>query len=115
MGQGEIRAYWEDLWTRHGLRAHTRCGTEVVRATWDAHAQTYDVVLEDVAARECRSVKARVVLSAVGGFRSPRVPGEQELPGAGTFEGERWHSAAWRHDVPLAGKRVGVIGNGCSA
>ncbi|KAH9998112.1 hypothetical protein BJV74DRAFT_877223 [Russula compacta] len=108
VGQGEIRAYWEDLWTRHGLRAHTRCGTEVVRATWDAHAQTYDVVLEDVSTRECRSVKARVVLSAVGGFRSPRVPGEQELPGAGTFEGERWHSAAWQHDVPLAGKRVGV-------
>ncbi|KAI0256955.1 hypothetical protein BJV78DRAFT_1168189 [Lactifluus subvellereus] len=32
-----------------------------------------------------------------------------------TFRGDAWHSAEWRHDVVLAGKRVGVIGNGCSA
>jgi cation diffusion facilitator CzcD-associated flavoprotein CzcO len=86
-----------------------------VRATWDAHAQAYDVVLEDVATRVCRSVRARVVLGALGGFQSPRLPGPEELRDIEAFEGERWHSAEWRHDVPLAGKRVGVIGNGCSA
>jgi cation diffusion facilitator CzcD-associated flavoprotein CzcO len=122
-GQRDIHAYCEAVWSRHGLRAHTRFGTEVVSATWDAHAQAYAVVLEDVASaaadpleherKRRRTVMARVVLSAVGGFRSPRVP--EDLCGVETFCGESWHSAAWRHDVPLAGKRVGVIGNGCSA
>jgi len=115
--QREIRAYAEALWTQRGLRAHTRLGTEVVSATWDARAQAYDVVLEDVATvpRARRTVRARVVLSAVGGFQSPRVPEELRRAGVESFQGERWHSAEWRHDVPLAGKRVGVVGNGCSA
>jgi len=47
-GQPEIRAYWEGIWASRGLRAHTRFGTEVVSATWDAQSQTYAVVLEDV-------------------------------------------------------------------
>lgn len=111
--QREIRTYWEELWTRYGLCAHTRLGTEVVRATWDAHAQHYTVVLEDVTSKACRTVSAKVVLSATGGFQQPRIP--EDLLGLETFLGDKWHSAAWRHDVSLAGKRVGVIGNGCSA
>jgi cation diffusion facilitator CzcD-associated flavoprotein CzcO len=111
--QREVHAYWDALWARHGLRAHTRLGTEVVRATWDARAQQYTVLLEDVASKACRTISARVVLGATGGFQQPRVP--EDLPGLETFLGDKWHSAAWRHDVPLSGKRVGVIGNGCSA
>ena len=33
----------------------------------------------------------------------------------GSFAGPAWHSAEWRHDVDLTGKRVGVIGTGGSA
>jgi 4-hydroxyacetophenone monooxygenase len=32
-----------------------------------------------------------------------------------TFEGPSFHSARWRHDIDLAGKRVAVIGTGASA
>jgi cation diffusion facilitator CzcD-associated flavoprotein CzcO len=109
-----MRAYIEAVWTRRGLRAHTRFGTEVVRATWDERTQAYALVLEDVESRARRTVTARVVLNATGRFLRPRVP-EELLAGIETFRGERWHSAEWRHDVPLAGKRVGVVGNGCSA
>ena len=111
--QPDMRAYIEAVWARRGLRTHTRFGTEVVRATWDEHAQSYAVVLKDVASRACRTVTARVVLNAGGRFLRPRMP--EELVGVETFRGERWHSAEWRHDVPLAGRRVGVVGNGCSA
>jgi cation diffusion facilitator CzcD-associated flavoprotein CzcO len=37
------------------------------------------------------------------------------LQGIETFKGEVFHSARWRHDVDLRGKRVGVLGNGSSA
>jgi cation diffusion facilitator CzcD-associated flavoprotein CzcO len=85
-----------------------------VRATWDADARTYAVELEDAVTRTRRTVVARVIINATGGFQAPRVP--EDLRGsAGAFEGACCHSARWRHDVPLEGKRVGVVGNGCSA
>ena len=37
------------------------------------------------------------------------------LPGLADFAGPMFHSAQWRSDVDLAGKRVAVIGTGASA
>ncbi len=42
----------------------------------------------------------------------PNVP---PIPGLESFEGPAFHTAEWRHDVDLAGKRVAVVGTGCSA
>ena len=44
---------------------------------------------------------------------SPKYP--KDIRGKENFEGIQFHSARWRHDVLLSGKRVGVIGNACSA
>ncbi len=35
--------------------------------------------------------------------------------GAESFQGTKFHSGQWDHNVPYKGKRVGVIGSGCSA
>ena len=43
---------------------------------------------------------------------NPVVPA---IPGADTFAGPAFHSAQWRHDVDLTGKRVAVVGTGASA
>jgi cation diffusion facilitator CzcD-associated flavoprotein CzcO len=40
------------------------------------------------------------------------VPPIEELE---SFEGPAFHTAQWRHDVDLSGKRVAVVGTGCSA
>ena len=37
------------------------------------------------------------------------------IPGLDGFAGPTFHTARWRHDVDLAGKRVAVVGTGCSA
>jgi cation diffusion facilitator CzcD-associated flavoprotein CzcO len=37
------------------------------------------------------------------------------IPGLGDFAGPAFHTAEWRHDVDLAGRRVAVLGTGCSA
>ena len=55
---------------------------------------------------------ADVLITACGQLSQPSIP---PLPGLGDFGGEAFHTAQWRHDVPLAGKRVAVIGSGCSA
>src|SRR5262249_39008394 len=42
-------------------------------------------------------------------------PAYPPLPGLADFRGVAFHSARWRHDVPLGGKTVAVIGNAASA
>ena len=32
-----------------------------------------------------------------------------------SFAGPAFHTAEWRHDIDLAGRRVAVVGTGCSA
>lgn len=53
------------------------------------------------------------MIYAIGGFQEALYP--KDIPGRERFCGEIFHSARWRHDVILKNKRVGVIGNGCSA
>jgi cation diffusion facilitator CzcD-associated flavoprotein CzcO len=56
--------------------------------------------------------EADLLVTACGQLSVPSVP---SLPGLDGFEGPAFHSARWRHDVPIAGKRVAVVGSGCSA
>src|SRR5690606_8278318 len=57
-------------------------------------------------------VEARAVITAVGQLNRPRYP---EIKGRERLAGAAFHSAEWRHDVDLSGKRVAVIGTGASA
>lgn len=53
-----------------------------------------------------------ILLTAVGGFSTPR---EVHFPGLESFTGQIFHTAEWDHTCDYRGKRVAVIGNGCSA
>jgi cation diffusion facilitator CzcD-associated flavoprotein CzcO len=55
---------------------------------------------------------ARILVAGIGGLHIPHVP---RLPGREQFTGVTFHSARWRHDVDLTGKRVAVVGTGASA
>jgi 4-hydroxyacetophenone monooxygenase len=74
------------------------------RAMWTVTAKSKDGRTE--------TLEARAVITAVGQLNQPRYP---DLPGVGEFKGPAFHSARWRHDVDLKGKRVAVIGTGASA
>jgi cation diffusion facilitator CzcD-associated flavoprotein CzcO len=103
-GQREIQAYLRKCAADHGI--DVQYNSEVVRARYDDENATWTV--STTAGREYRG---RVLVMAVGPLHVPSVPA---LPGAEAFAGPRWHSARWRHDVDLAGKRVAVIGTGAS-
>lgn len=103
--------YFRRFADEHDLTAHVRFRTEVESMAWsDADGRWSVVVRGEGGARE--TIQANAVVSAVGQLNRPRMP---DIPGLGTFEGEAFHSAHWRHDVALAGKRVAVIGTGASA
>jgi len=104
--QAEIQAYLEDVARDHGVLDRIRTGTEVQSARWDEERGKW--LLETSAGPH----EADVLITACGQLSVPSVP---PLAGLERFEGPAFHTAKWRHDVDLDGKRVAVIGTGCSA
>jgi cation diffusion facilitator CzcD-associated flavoprotein CzcO len=105
--QADILAYLDDCARRHGLLPHIRFGTEVTEARWNEARCLWVVSTRDGALFETQAL-----ISATGQLNHPSRP---QLPGIETFAGPVFHSAEWRHDVDLAGKRIAVIGTGASA
>jgi cation diffusion facilitator CzcD-associated flavoprotein CzcO len=104
--QAEIQAYIEGVLRDHGVEDRVRTGTEVTHARWDADERRWHLQTS------AGPAQADVLLTACGQLSIPQVP---EIPGRERFAGPAFHSARWRHDVPLDGRRVAVIGTGCSA
>src|SRR5439155_12521328 len=101
-----IQTYLEDIARRYGDLDRIRTGTEVTRASWDEDDSKWRLETGN------GSHEADVLLTACGQLSVPKVP---PLPGLDDFDGPAFHTANWRHDVDLTGKRVAVIGTGCSA
>jgi cation diffusion facilitator CzcD-associated flavoprotein CzcO len=104
--QVEIQTYLEDVAREHGVLDRIRTGTEVTHARWVEDRHKWE--LETTAGRH----EADVLLTACGQLSVPKTP---PIPGLESFDGPAFHTARWRHDVDLAGKRVAVVGTGCSA
>ncbi|APE15018.1 flavin-containing monooxygenase [Mycolicibacterium pallens] len=107
----EYQAYLVALADKHDLRRHIRFGTEVEALWWDEQRQQWQI--HSRAADGVRSVDyASVVVTAAGYLNRPRFP---DLKGRETFAGTSIHSAQWVPTLDLTGKRVAVIGAGCTA
>lgn len=103
-GQAEILDYIRKTAAAEGLLDLVRTGTTVTAVEYvdDAWRVTTDTEV----------LEADLVVCATGQLSNPVVP---SIPGADTFAGPVFHSAQWRHDVDLTGKRVAVVGTGASA
>jgi 4-hydroxyacetophenone monooxygenase len=104
--QGSLLEYFRACADAFGIRPHIRFGTEVRSATWEEDRQQWRVTTNE------GDEHVDAVVSAVGQLNRPSFP---DIAGRDTFEGEWFHSARWRHDVDLTGKRVAIIGTGASA
>ena len=109
--QAEILAYLRRCADKFGVRDKIRFGCEVTAARFDEATALWRVDWRDAQGRACAG-HARALVSAVGLLSRPAIPA---LAGLATFQGPVFHSAQWRHDVPLQGKRIAVIGTGASA
>jgi len=105
-GQADIWAYLRDCAHRCGIEPHLRYHHEVREAAWDERQGHWTV--DTTRGR----LTADVLVAAGGPLADPSVP---DLPGLDTFAGTSFHSARWRHDHDLTGRRVAVIGTGASA
>ncbi len=106
-----LQGYFDRFADEHDLKRHIRFGTEVESMAWSDETRKWTLAVRRTDGSRA-TIRANAVVSAVGQLNQPRMP---EIPGLEGFEGEAFHSARWRHDVGLAGRRVAVIGTGASA
>ncbi|WP_293677087.1 NAD(P)-binding domain-containing protein [uncultured Phenylobacterium sp.] len=109
--QPVLLKYFRGVVDKYDLRRKIRFETMVETLAWDDARSVWRATLKS---RDGRSevVEANAVVTAVGQLNRPRFP---DIEGRETFAGPSFHSAEWRHDVDLKGKRVAVIGTGASA
>jgi cation diffusion facilitator CzcD-associated flavoprotein CzcO len=103
-GQESILRYLRACVRRFGLTQRVRLRTRVESAHWEDGRWRVETT---------RGVfRAATLIVATGPLSEPAVP---DLPGLDSFAGTSFHSARWRHDHDLTGRRVAVIGTGASA
>ncbi|MED5814406.1 NAD(P)/FAD-dependent oxidoreductase [Mycolicibacterium sp. 050232] len=108
--QPEILTYLENVMAKHDIAPHVRFSTEVTQAQWNDDSSTWRVIIRSADGPE-EELRARALICAVGQFSNPVIP---DIKGARTFVGPSFHTADWREDIDLTGKRVAVIGAGAS-
>ncbi len=107
----EIFDYFQRVAREYGVYARTRFGTEVIEARYDESTNMWEVLVRTPDG-SAETVRANIVVSAVGAFNKPKLP---NLPGRETFQGPQFHTARWPQGLDLTGKRVAVVGTGASA
>jgi len=137
---GVLMIDMEDEARRWGIDERIRFNVECVGAEWSDLTSLWTVKFLNLVTGEEFSRRCRVLISCIGIFREDNplsVPGTVPCPpaprscsfdipqptilylilsiGVESFEGDIWHSSQWNHQVSLKGKKVIVIGNGCSA
>jgi len=105
-GQAEIWSYLRHTADAFGATPHIRYRHDVTGARWN------DTEAQWTIETNSGTYHATVLVLALGPLSEPVLP---DLPGLNTFPGPAFHSARWRHDVDLRGRRVAVVGTGASA
>lgn len=98
----ELREYFENVTEKHGLKEYIKFNSEIDEAKFEDGRWK-------IKTKSGATDEADVLVCATGVLHHPNMPG---IKGIDTFAGPSFHSARWDHDVPLEGKRIGIIGNG---
>ncbi len=101
----EIVAYFEDVAHRYEVDARIQYEQEVTRCAFENGRWKIEMA-------DGSTDVGDFVIAATGVLHHPAYP---DFEGLDSFEGAVFHSSRWDHDVPLAGKRVGVVGTGSSS
>lgn len=108
--QPELLDYIRHIADAYDLRRNIRFETELTDARWNEQAKRWEVALRGKDGRE-ESLSGNVVISAAGLFNAPNMP---DIEGIESFRGRIFHTTGWDHGYDHRGKRVGLIGVGCT-
>ncbi|MFV0532036.1 MAG: flavin-containing monooxygenase [Cumulibacter sp.] len=107
--QAENEKYVNWIADHFALREHITFDTEVSAATWDEQAGMWNVDVDGPDG--ATTLRANVVITAVGFLSRPNIP---HITGIRNFSGDYFHTARWPLSLDMAGKRVAVVGSGCT-
>jgi cation diffusion facilitator CzcD-associated flavoprotein CzcO len=104
--QPELERYLKRCSEDFGVRDKIRFDCEIQSADWDDDACVWRLQTPQ------GTFTADVFVAAPGPLSEPSFP---DVPGLDSFEGDTFHTARWKKDADLRGKRVAVVGTGASA
>jgi 4-hydroxyacetophenone monooxygenase len=91
------------------VRGDIQFDTEVRSVVWDDAAAQWVITADQPEGRV--TLRANAVITSVGFLSRPNIP---HIDGIEDFGGSWFHTARWPAGLDLAGKRVAVIGTGCT-
>ena len=103
----EIFEYCQKLAEKFSFYEHCLFHTTVEKNEWDEEAGRWIVHTD-----RGDAMRARYLIQANGILTTPKLA---RIEGMETFQGESFHTSRWHYDIPLDGKRVGIIGTGATA
>lgn len=106
VAQREIEEYLQRSARKFGLESHCQFNTNITSVVYNEPGTW---TLKD---KEGKIREFDIVINAMGNQHTPQYP---NIKGMDTFKGESWHSTLWRHDVPIQGKKVIVVGSAAAA
>ncbi|WP_298508383.1 NAD(P)/FAD-dependent oxidoreductase, partial [uncultured Nocardioides sp.] len=107
--QGDNEKYFNWVADHFDIRDQIDFETELRSLTWDERTQHWIAHLDGPSGS--RELRANAVICGTGTFSRPSIPA---FEGVDDFGGVATHTARWPADLDLAGKRVGVVGSGCT-
>jgi 4-hydroxyacetophenone monooxygenase len=105
----ENQKYYDWVADKFDLRGDITFNTEVRSITWDEKAAMWEIRADGPQGE--RTLRANAVITGVGFLNRPNMP---TIKGMDQFEGQSWHTARWPDGVDLRGRRIAVIGTGCT-
>jgi 4-hydroxyacetophenone monooxygenase len=105
----ENQKYYDWVADEFGLRGDITFNTEVRALTWNESASMWEIEVEGP--QGTRTLRSNAVITGVGFLNRPNMP---TIEGMNEFQGRSWHTARWPDSVDLRGKRIAVIGTGCT-
>lgn len=103
----EILEYLNHCVNKYDLKKHLKTNTLVNDVKFNQETGLWKIT-----DKKKSSIKARLLLTAVGGLNEPLFP---KTKGINNFKGESFHSSNWNHNYNLKEKRIGIIGTGASS
>jgi 4-hydroxyacetophenone monooxygenase len=107
--QAENERYVNWVADKFDVREDIKFNSRVNSLTWLESEKAWEVGVSGPEGDQV--VRANAVITAVGFLSTPNVP---RFDGLDDFKGEVFHTARWPEDLDLQGKRVAVIGTGCT-
>ena len=105
----ENQKYYDWVADTFDLRKDIVFDTEVRSLRWDEAAAMWEIHVDGPEGE--RILRSNAVITGVGFLNRPNLP---EIKGMDDFQGLSWHTARWPEDMDLRGKRIAVVGTGCT-